>query len=161
MDWGKLKSDALGFWKKYRLVLLVLLAGLCLMMIPEGENAPVLTEVPQVSQFSEEESLALILSKIKGAGKVEVLLTEYQGSETIYQTDNQESADSFRQETVILSSSTREESGLIRQINPPVYLGALIVCQGGDNPTVKLAIVEAVMDVTGLPSNQITVLKMK
>ena len=161
MDWGNVKSDVLGYWKKYRLVLLVLLAGLCLMMIPEQKKKPIMTELSQISQVSVEESLAAILSKIKGAGKVEVLLTEYQGKETIYQTDGQQSADSLRQETVILSGSDREEEGLVRQVNPPVYLGALIVCQGGDNPTVKLSIVEAVMDITGLSSNQITVLKMK
>ena len=161
MDWGNVKSDVLGYWKKYSLVLLVLLAGLCLMMIPEKNDKPVISEVKQISQTSVEESLAAILSKIKGAGKVEVLLTEYQGKETIYQTDGQQSTDSLRQETVILSGSDREEEGLVRQVNPPVYLGALIVCQGGDNPTVKLSIVEAVMDITGLSSNQITVLKMK
>lgn len=161
MDWGKVRSEIPGFWKKYRLVLLVLLAGLCLMMIPEQKKEPIVTELSQISQASVEESLAAILSKIKGAGKVEVLLTEYQGKETIYQTDGQQSADSLRQETVILSGSDREEEGLVRQVNPPVYLGALIVCQGGDNPTVKLSIVEAVMDITGLSSNQITVLKMK
>ena len=161
MDWGKVRSEIPGFWKKYRLVLLVLLAGLCLMMIPEQKKEPIVTELSQISQASVEESLAAILSKIKGAGKVEVLLTEYQGKETIYQTDGQQSTDSLRQETVILSGSDREEEGLVRQVNPPVYLGALIVCQGGDNPTVKLSIVEAVMDITGLSSNQITVLKMK
>ena len=161
MDWGKVKSDILGFWKKYRLVLLVLLAGLCLMMIPEQKEEPVTTEASQISQVSMEESLAEILSKIKGAGKVEVLLTEYRGKETIYQTDSQQSTDSLRQETVILAGSDREEEGLVRQVNPPVYMGALIVCQGGDQPAVKLSIVEAVMDITGLSSNQITVLKMK
>ena len=161
MDWGKVKSDILGFWKKYRLVLLVLLAGLCLMTIPEQKEEPVTTEASQISQVSMEESLAEILSKIKGAGKVEVLLTEYRGKETIYQTDSQQSTDSLRQETVILAGSDREEEGLVRQVNPPVYMGALIVCQGGDQPAVKLSIVEAVMDITGLSSNQITVLKMK
>ena len=161
MDWGKVKSDILGFWKKYRLVLLVLLAGLCLMMIPEQKEEPVTNEVSQISQVSMEESLAEILSKIKGAGKVEVLLTEFRGKETIYQTDSQQSTDSLRQETVILAGSDREEEGLVRQVNPPVYMGALIVCQGGDQPAVKLSIVEAVMDITGLSSNQITVLKMK
>ena len=161
MDWRKVKTDILGFWKRYRLVLLILLAGLCLMMIPEQKKEPVTADAPQISLVSTEESLAEILSKIKGAGKVEVLLTEYRGRETIYQTDGQQSADSLRQETVILSGSDRKEEGLIRQVNPPVYMGALIVCQGGDNPTVKLSIVEAVMDITGLLSNQITVLKMK
>ena len=161
MDWGKVKSDILGFWKIYRLVLLVLLAGLCLMTIPEQKEEPVTTEASQIFQVSMEESLAEILSKIKGAGKVEVLLTEYRGKETIYQTDSQQSTDSLRQETVILAGSDREEEGLVRQVNPPVYMGALIVCQGGDQPAVKLSIVEAVMDITGLSSNQITVLKMK
>ena len=76
MDWGNVKSDVLGYWKKYRLVLLVLLAGLCLMMIPEKKDKPVISEVKQISQDSVEESIAAILSKIKVAGKVEVLLTE-------------------------------------------------------------------------------------
>ena len=43
----------------------------------------------------------------------------------------------------------------------PTYLGAVIVCQGGDSPTVKLAIVEAVSNATGLSADKITVLKMK
>ena len=136
MPWGNVKSDVLGYWKKYRLVLLILLAGLCLMMIPEQKEEPVTNEVSQISQVSMEESLAEILSKIKGAGKVEVLLTEYRGKETIYQTDSQQSTDSLRQETVILAGSDREEEGLVRQVNPPVYMGALIVCQGGDQPAV-------------------------
>ena len=40
-------------------------------------------------------------------------------------------------------------------------VGAIIVCQGGDSPTVRLNIVEAVSNVTGIGSDRITVLKMK
>ena len=54
-----------------------------------------------------------------------------------------------------------EESGLIRQINPPAYLGAIVVCQGADNNTVRLAIVEAVSRATGLGADKISVLKMR
>lgn len=160
MDWGTVKDGAAGFLKKYRLVLLVLLAGLCFMLVPGKEEEPQPLSVP-VQQESAEQALQEILGKIKGAGKVEVLLSEYRGRETIYQTDEQQSSDSYRVDTVIVSGSERDEHGLVRQINPPVYLGALVVCQGGDIPTVKLAIVEAVMAVTGLSSDKITVWKMK
>ena len=115
--------------------------------------------VPQEKTLQEE--LEQILSKIKGAGKVQVLLTEFRGTETVFQEDTDRADTSDRSDTVILTGSDREEEGLIRQINPPVYLGALIVCQGGDDPSVKLAIVEAVMRLTGLRSTEISVLKMK
>ena len=40
-------------------------------------------------------------------------------------------------------------------------MGAIVVCQGGDNATVRLAIIEAVSNVTGLGADKISVLKMK
>jgi stage III sporulation protein AG len=64
-------------------------------------------------------------------------------------------------DTVIITDSSRNESGLIRQVNPPVYLGAIVLCQGGDRPSVRLAIVDAVSKVTGLGADRISVLKMK
>lgn len=148
--------------QKYRYVLLVLLAGLLLMWIPEKEEAPVnMAAAQEQPEESLEDALEEILSRIKGAGKVQVLLTEYQGREIIYQTDTDRTDTALRQDTVILSQADREETGLVRQTNPPVYLGALIVCQGGAIPSVKLAMVEAVMSVTGLKSTEITVLEMK
>lgn len=162
MDTEELKSRVLEFFKKYKFVLLILLAGLFLMMIPakkETQAPAVQTQVPETE--TTQEALAHILSRIQGAGKVEVMLTEYRGAETLYQTDTQQSADSLRENTVLTSDSQRQDHGLVRQVNPPEYLGAVIVCQGGDSPKVKLAIVEAVMSVTGLSSDKITVLKMK
>jgi len=152
----------MAFFRKYRFVLLVLLAGLFLMMLPEpGESDQPVAISQELPRETVQEALEGILCRIKGAGKVEVLLTEYKGSETLYQTDMQQSGDSLREDTVLRSGADREEQGLVRQINPPVYQGALIVCQGGDSPSVRLAIVEAVMVVTGLSSDRITVLKMK
>ena len=79
----------------------------------------------------------------------------------MYQTDIDITADKKRQDTVLITESDRTESGLIQQINPPVYMGAIILCQGAENAEVKLNIVQAVMSVTGLTSDHITVLKMK
>lgn len=162
MELGDWKGRAVTFLRKYRFVLLILAVGVVLMTLPEGkEESTASVAISEEQTDTLEEALEDILSRIQGAGKVEVLLTQYRGPETIYQRDTQDSSDSARQDTVVISGSDRQEQGLVRQINPPVYLGALVVCQGGDSPTVRLAIVEAVMSVTGLSSNAITVLKMK
>ena len=152
---------------KYKYVLLILAVGIILMSLPEGQRRPVQQEIPAVQPESANrtEELEDILGQIAGVGKVRVLLTEAAGAETVYQTDEDSStasdSDRLRVETVIASNASREEQGLIRSITPPVYLGAIIVCQGGDSPTVRLSIVEAVSNVTGISSDRITVLKMK
>lgn len=41
----------------------------------------------------------------------------------------------------------------------PTYQGAVIVCQGADDPAVCLSVTEAVAVLTGLGSEKITVVK--
>ena len=60
-----------------------------------------------------------------------------------------------------VTDGQRNETGLVRQVNPPSYLGAVVVCQGGDDPRVQLDIVNAVSRITGLGADRISVLKMK
>ena len=139
---------------KYRYVLLVVLAGLVLMLLPDHTEAPepiadVVTEESLQAQLEE------ILSRVEGAGKVTVLLTESRGGEIFYQTEGDD------QRTVLVTGSDRSESGLVRTTQSPVYQGAVVVCQGADSPAVRLAVVEAVSNATGLGTDRITVLKME
>ena len=166
MDWVSIKRTGTELFKRYRFVLLILLIGIFLMTLPEGGKEKT-ASVPEQSrpQPDLQESLAEILSQIAGAGKVEVLLTQAEGERTIYQTDenisaSDNSSDVHRQ-TVLVSNSNREETGLVRQVDPPTYRGAVVLCQGADNAGVKLSIVEAVANATGLTTDKITVLKMK
>lgn len=166
MDWVSIKSRGVESLKKYKYILVVILAGIFLMALPEKKTEqPKVSEPAAVSEPSLQESLSKILSKIEGAGKVEVLLTQAEGTETLYQTDEERSAGETttdrKQKTVLVTNSAREETGLVRQVNPPTYQGAVILCQGGDNARIKLAIVEAVANATGLSTDKITVLKMK
>ena len=164
MDWVTVRSRGKELVKKYRYVLLVVLAGLFLMALPDGKNAKAapepaaaVTEPRQDLQTDLEE----ILSQIQGAGRVRVLLTQREGEQTVYQTDEDSTSSGVRSDTVLLSGADRSQTGLVRQINPPTYLGAVIVCQGADSASVRLAIVSAVGSVTGLSTDKITVLKMK
>ena len=63
--------------------------------------------------------------------------------------------------TVTVTDSQRNERGLINKTSAPIYRGAVVVCDGADNPQVNLDIVSAVSNITGLRSDQISVLKMK
>lgn len=154
------------WFKQYRYVILVVALGVLLMVIPtksDTGNQVELTE-PQPITASVNEELEEILSQIHGVGKVRVMITEATGAETIYQTDSDRSesgdAVSNREDTVVVSARD-SETGLIRTVTPPTYLGAIIVCQGGENPAVRLAVSQAVSAVTGISTDRITVLKMK
>lgn len=168
MDFVELGKQAGGFLKKYSYVLLILGIGIVLMLLPTGGSEPEVqheTTVPTQPQLSTQEALEEILAQIQGAGKVRVLLTIAQGESVQYQTDVDSASgtdsSSSKVDTVILTDASKAQQGLVRQIDPPVYLGAVVVCQGADSAAVRLAIMEAVADATGLTLDKISVLKMK
>ena len=167
MDWVGIRVKAGELFKKYKYALLILAVGLFLMWLPgpEEEVQEESAGTVQSEQTDPASELEQILGQIDGVGKVKVLLTQATGEEVFYQTDDDQSASgdssSWRSDTVIITDADRTQSGLIRKVNPPTYLGAIVVCQGADRPSVQLAVVEAVSNVPGLGTDQISVLKMK
>ena len=167
MDLKTIQSRVKYIAIKYKYVIIIVAVGLALMLLPgRQENIDSKTEVIQtVSSSDPEAALENILSQISGAGRVEVMLTVLCGEKTIYQTDNDLSEDqngqTNRSDTVILTGTDRYQNGLVTQVIPPVYQGAIVVCDGADDPVVRLRIVEAVSKSTGLGSDHISVLKMK
>ena len=169
MDIKIISGKIINFLKKYRYAVLVLVIGLILITMPTGkekDNAgEVIKQTVPTKQITTEEQLSALLSKIQGAGTVEVMLTVAEGEEIVYQekadTSNNTDLYSSKKDTVTVTDSQKNQAGLIRQVIPPKYLGAIVICQGADNPTVKLAIVDAVSKITGLGADCISVLKMK
>ena len=159
MDMVSGKQQLINYIKKYQYVFIILLIGISLMLLPQKEEQPTILPSEENDLPDLEVELSAILSQIAGVGKAEVLLTETSGSNTIYQTDAAQNQSKL--DTVIITDRNREETGLVKQVLPPVYRGALIVCQGADSAGVRLSVVEAVKSVTGLSSDCITVLKMK
>ena len=163
-----IRGKAAVFIKKYRFVALVLLIGLALMVLPSQNNEAVPIASQESKLYDEvnvAEELAEILSHVDGAGDVKVLLTVESGEEIFYQTDEEAStgpeSSSTQVRTVTLTDGNKSEYGLVRQTKSPIYKGAVIVCQGADNPEVHLMIVDAVSKLTGLGANRISVVKMK
>ncbi len=169
MEIGKWPEKIAGLLKKYKYPIILLCIGMILMGLPSfsGEKKPAVQEAtaPTSPEPSIQQELEQILENIYGAGDVRVMLTISQGEKTMYQTDvvsgiteNSQDTDT---DTVIVSDGEGGEQGLVQQKLSPVYQGAIILCQGADSPSVRLAITQAVSKVTGLATDRIAVLKMK
>ena len=160
----------LGRWKYPVLVLMV---GIILLLLPQKDSAPKkentnTTPVATSELQLQEQKMEALLSRIEGAGKVQVFLSLEAGEQVIYQTDVREQTStgngedsSSREESVVLySSGSGSQDSLVRVTAAPSYRGAIILCQGADNPTVRLSLMQAVSAVTGLGTDRITLAKM-
>ena len=90
MDRVKVKQAVVDFITKYKFAVLVFAVGLLLMILPDTKDVqqPEITQEAVLSQEENmEEKLSKILSCVKGAGQVQVMLSYESGQETIYQTD--------------------------------------------------------------------------
>lgn len=168
MEWKPIANRAVEFIKKYRYPVLILLLGLVLMLIPTGsrETETVTEQVVETQEEATmEERLEELLSQIQGAGKVRVMLSYSGGEQTLYQTNDDvvtgSDSSTIRQDAVTVTDSDRNETGLVKQVIPATYLGAIVLCQGADSAAVRLAIADAVSKITGLGTDKISILKMK
>lgn len=169
MDIKKLQTSVGDFFQKYKYAALIVLIGITLMLIPTqkiktAEKTDIITS-KEYEDIQIQEELETILSHIEGAGTVKVMLKELSGSETIYQTNEDvstsDASTTTKVQIITITDAERNETGLVKQINPPKYQGAVILCQGADDPKVKLAVTDAVSKITGLGADKIAVLKMK
>lgn len=158
-------------WDRYQFAVLVALIGVVLLLWPSGsermqktgrELQSSATPVTEIQQEMEE-----ILGKISGVGQVRVMLTADTDGERQLAQDTELSYSgpatapedySRRSETVVQNSGDGDET-VVTQTLYPTYRGALVVCQGGENPKVRLIVTEAVAALTGLPADRISVAK--
>ena len=155
---------------RYKYVLLVIVAGVLLLTLPWSDTdnasaAQVNTEEEDFSVDALEGRLCEILSQINGAGHVSVMLTVESGMKRVFAQDSmmEQESDAARKETktVIVSyGSGTEDAVLVQQIYPK-FQGALVVADGGGDPSVKLELTKAVAALTGLGSDKISVCKGK
>lgn len=157
--------------RKYRHSVLILVLGIVLMCLPfdfmSGKKETLTPEeltTPEGETDRLEEELENILAQIDGIGSVSVLLSIETGFEHVYQKNTQERvSDGTREEEqqVALISQSGGEAPLEVRTTYPTYKGAVVVCQGADKASVKLAVIQAVSSLTGLKMDRITVIKMK
>ena len=159
---------ALELFGKYKYVLLVLLVGVLLLLFPSGEKEEgktnaILTQ-ESVSQFSREaleEKLKRTLSQVEGAGEVYVILTRNEGPKQVLAQEGSATETTRETAPVLASRGGGIQEPVTVQEMGPSYLGALVVAQGAGDPSVKLALTQAVSALTGLGADKISVCKGK
>ena len=160
--WTELPRRLWALAGRYQYVLLVLAAGALLLLLPSGggeeaEPAGTAAEAEPFDLEGFEEKLADTLSQVQGAGKTRVVLSLDSGSRTVLAQDveRQEGGGASTVVTVGRGSGSQEVVPL--QTMAPQFLGALVVCPGGDDPEVRLELIGAVSALTGLGSDKISV----
>jgi len=169
-------------WKQllgtYKYVMLVLLAGLLLLLWPEGkdEEPPLTAGMGQTAVSAEEgeelerlrREMEEILSAIDGVGQLRLMLTlendgekKLAGDSSLRYSGSTAAPDDYerRTETVVLGQSGSGREVVVIQEASPDFRGALVVCDGGGVASVRLAVIEAVSALTGLGADKISVVQ--
>lgn len=182
---NKDKTEWMGKLKKEYLLAAILL-GILLMVIvwptasePSGEttgdHVSELVKKETEEGFSTEETkerLEAVLSKIQGAGKVEVMMTWKSSREQVIEKDRSSTADQNQQQdsqseqsnvqesTVYQKEGTGETPYVTKEL-APVVSGVLVVADGGDDGTVVREITEAIEALFGIETHKIKVVRRK
>lgn len=165
--------------KKNKYLVIVIIVGCVLMLLPSNKESVKESDSAAISrsgiietEFSlkyQEEKLEKLLSEVEGAGKVKVMLTVGTSTEQIIAENIQESGASAESgetshekntETVTIKEGDNESPIPLKYIYPE-YTGAVVVSEGASEPSVKLALTEAVSSLTGLKTDKISIIKMK
>lgn len=115
-----------------------------------------------------EQKLSALIAQMEGAGRVQVMLTIESSDEKIYAADEKTNAKndgnteqkSYDSKYVLVDGDSGD-TGILLKTNAPKVKGIIIVCDGGDNPSVENQITNAVSAALGIGANRISVLKMK
>lgn len=165
-------QKALQGIKKYKYVLLTALLGVLLLLLPQNEKATDTgSATPSAAENFDREALQNemedILSSLDGVGKLSLMLTvEGGGAYELAQDENaslkargdEVDEQTRKTETVVLGNGTSAEV-VVTHSRYPRFVGALIVCEGGDRADVQLKVTQAVSALTGLSSERISVVK--
>ncbi|MGN0447541.1 MAG: stage III sporulation protein AG [Acutalibacteraceae bacterium] len=102
-----------------------------------------------------------LLSKIDGAGKVDVLLTFEEGEEKIFAKNTEEKSNGQQENESTQSYITVEsgdgEDGLLLKVIYPKVRGVAVVCTGGNDIRVKSEITALLSALFDIGSNRISV----
>ena len=153
-------------------ILLALMLGILLLAVGRGfsdaeEDAASQpqTITKETADRGTERRMAEILSKVEGAGDVDVMLTYRQTEEKsiAHNETREESGETLRTEqtAILLEDGDGATQPLVLTETSPVVEGVVIAAQGADQPAVAAALNQAAQALLDVPAHKVAVLKMK
>ena len=154
-------------------ILLIFLSGYLPGDSGEEQEVQLAAAASETERYAQEleQKLADIVSRISGAGRAEVLVTMERGSQTVYAREEKRTAqsaggsgsglgnESSETKYILVRDADGSEQALAVMEVEPVVKGVIIVCQGGNNPTVQQNIINAVTTALDISSARVCVVQ--
>lgn len=155
----KIKSN-----KKLKIMLISILSALLLLILIFSYNKPEnnKTNTNEIDLYISglEDRLSTVLSKVEGAGKVEVVISIESGMETVLAMENTVKDTEYGSEKSEKPIIVNGKTVVLKELYPKI-VGVLIVSEGANNITVMRKIQEATVSLLNVELNQIEILTMK
>ena len=107
-----------------------------------------------------EKELVSALENMKGVGKVKLVVNWESGVETVIAYATATSSSGVTTTPTLVQSQGSSKPIVLKEIYPKA-LGVVIICQGGNNVSVKLDVMNAVSVLLGISQNKVNVFAMK
>lgn len=142
----------------------IVILGIVLMLGENGIRVKNTSETATdaTEDYELEQRLSAILSKVKGAGNVNVMITYQAGKEKViaYNTNKEKDNSAFLSRESTEAVINGDSPVILKELYPEIE-GVLIVAQGGGNTEVKNNLIRASKALLGIDVNKIEVLVMK
>ena len=169
------------FNRKTKIVILSIICLLAVLIyfLPDNSNKNQDERISNNTTLksSAEEDLEKVLSNIKGAGKVKVMITYDNGVEDVFAVNTEKKTDTVSEKsangksknsetvteskTLVTFKNDNGEEALVIVENEPKVKGVIVVAQGADNVNVKLDLQKAVETILQIKSSQVEIFVMK
>ena len=150
-------NDFLSKYANNKGLYIIIIIGIVLMLLPNPSGKKNDNSKPQkYDEYSDETRLSEILSKVDGAGKVDVMITYYGTSGYDLEFEEKRS-DSSSENSAVMDGN----SPFIKSEFYPKVKGVIIVSGGAENSTVKKSLTDAAAAVLEVSSHKICVLEGK
>ena len=108
-----------------------------------------------------ESKLATTLSSVKGAGKINVVITVESGMETVLAMKTTTTINENGKKEIVETPILVNGKTVVLKENYPKIIGVLIVCEGADNIMTLSKIQQATVSLLNINLEQIEILSMK
>lgn len=158
-------------------ILIVIISGILLLLISYGnvfrgdssvKDSPASTHAGEPEETNQdtyreqmERQVESILEHVDGVGAVEAMITLKASREKVTLKDNAQDDGRSEEKSVLIEDENKNTSPYIVQEVEPEVEGIVIVCAGGDNPTIQREIIAAISALFPVQSHKIKVMKSK
>ncbi|MBQ3494525.1 MAG: hypothetical protein IJA69_03835 [Clostridia bacterium] len=161
--------------KHFEIIIAVLFCAILLVIYVSSFSSNQSTKTDTTSLTTEEyatfleNKLATVLSNVKGAGKVSVMVTLECGIEYVYATESEEqtntttsgsntSTKTTTSENILFVTSSGKSVPVVLKENLPKVSGVLVVANGASDISIRLELMNAVTSLLGVDAENVQIL---